>query len=298
MKTYPKVSIGIPTCYGGQSLVDTIKTIYNSDYKGEVEILVEADKTPLSSEVRKTLRRMKVKLHWNKTEGSQFKKLNQIIKRASGEIFIFTQDDIVFEPKAISEIVKAFNLDNQLTMQGAQVLSLPAETFFESTMITMMRLSQRIARSWNKGENYLLASARCLAFKKSHINKFRFFDQVVNTDVYMYFENQRLQGKFKPSQKAKVFIRNPQSLKDQLGPSSRYQYSKLDVSRFFKQDITDQFKIPVSSLLKGLIVEIFTNPIGLFSYSLVFFYTRLKRQSLKKALRTSWEIDISTKKVV
>lgn len=290
-----KVTVGIPTCYGGQSLVETVKTLRASEYDERFEILIEADRTPLTAGVKKVLLGMGVKLHWNKIEGSQFKKLKQTIKKATGDVFIFTQDDIVFDKEAIQEIVKAFEKDPQLTMYGAKVLPLPPQTFFESTMVTMMKLARTIATSWNKGDNYLLASARCLAFRKSHLNKFRLFDNLTNTDVFMYFENKRLNGKFRPSEKAKVFIRNPQNIKDQIGPSSRYQYSQIEVSRYFKEDLAPHFKIPLKLILRGMILEFLKDPIGFFSYVLVFAYTRIKKQTMQKALRTSWELDLSTK---
>ncbi len=289
------ITVGIPTCYGGQSLVETIRSLRASNFKDNFEIMIEADRTPWSREVKESLKKMGAKSHWNSIEGSQCKKLNQIIKKAQGDIFIFTQDDIIFDAETLNEIHKAFSEDPKLTMAGIRVLPLKPITYFEGVMGVMLKVVDKIVRRWNSGDNYLMANGRCLAFKTSFLKKFRISDKLINTDAFMYFENESLKGKFSSLNQAKVFIRTPQNIKDQIGPSSRFQYSKIEMSHYFNENLSSQYAIPLNVLIKAAFQEFLSNPVNFSVYILVHLYTRFKKQPKEKALRTLWRIDSSTK---
>ncbi|MBI2012268.1 hypothetical protein HYS91_05905 [Candidatus Daviesbacteria bacterium] len=290
-----RITVGIPTCYGGQSLVDTVKSLRASSFKDDFEIAIEADRIPWTKNVKNSLKKMGVRSHWNNVEGSQCKKLKQIISKMDSDIFVFTQDDIIFDTKTLNEIYWAFSNDSGLTMVGARVLPLKPITFFESVMGVMLRAMDRIITTWNNGDNYLMANGRCLAFKTSFLKKFRITDRLINTDAFMYLENKYLGGKFRPLKQAKVYIRTPQSIKDQEGPSSRFQYSKEEMSEYFARDLTKEYKVPLNILFMAALKEFANNPVHFFAYVLVYIYTRLKKQPKQKALKTLWKIDESTK---
>lgn len=292
-----KITVGIPTCYGGESLVETVKSLRESNFKDNFEILIEADRTPWSDGVKKALKKMGVKSHWNGVEGSQCKKLNQIIRKTRSDIFIFTQDDIIFDPQTLNEIYQAFVSDPKLTMAGVRVLPLKSLTFFEGALGVMLRGIDRIVTHWNRGDNYLMANGRCLAFRTTHLKKFRLSNSLINTDMFMYLENKHLGGKFNAIDNARVFIRVPQKINDQIGPSSRFQYSKEEMSHYFNYDLSNEYKVPLKVLIYAAFKELISNPINFSLYILVYFYTRLKKQNKEKALRTIWRIDSSTKQV-
>lgn len=290
-----KITVGIPTCYGGQSLAETVRSLRASEFKDSFEILIEADRTPWTDDVKKELKDMGVKSHWNDVEGSQCKKLKQIISKTKSDIFIFTQDDIIFDSQTLNEIYRAFLGDSELTMAGVRVLPLRPITFFESVMGVMLRTVDRVVTIWNGGNNYLMANGRCIAFRTSFLKKFRITDKLINTDAFMYFENKYLDGKFRPLKQAKVYIRTPQNIKDQVGPSSRFQYSKEEMEHYFTHDLSTEYKIPLNILFIAAFKELINNPVNFLLYVLVYIYTRLKKQSRQKALRTLWKIDESTK---
>ncbi len=290
------VTVGIPTCYGGESLVATVKSLRNSNEYGNAEIIIQADRTPIKPEVRKKLTDMGAEIYWNDKEGSQFKKLNQIIKRAKGDIFIFTQDDIIFDKSALSEIVNTFKENQMVTMIGTRVLPLPALTFFESAMTTMLHIVDKTGRAWNKGDNHLMASGRCLAFRTDFLRKYIMPETIVTGDAYLYLENRRLGGEFTYTPKGIVYIRCPQTIKDQLGPSFRYQYSEQELSKYFG-DVKKEYEIPKNALIKAFLNVLTMNPVSTPFYVFVYIYTRVKKRSVAKVANTIWSVDSSTKAV-
>jgi len=182
-------------------------------------------------------------------------------------------------------------------MAGIRILPLPPQTFFESAMAAMVNLVDSIGRRWNRGQNYLMASGRCLAFRADHIKKFDMPEGVVNGDMFMYLQNKKLGGKFRVLKEASVYIRCPQKISDQVGPSSRYQYSLKEMMSYYGPQAAIEYKIPIRVLFWGFLEEFIKHPISLISYIGVFIYTRLNKQPEKKVIDPVWDVDASTKQI-
>lgn len=289
------VTVGISTCYSGKSLVTTVDSIRKSDNGKSVKINIEADRTPIRKSIMHGLKKLGVKVHWNSVEGSQFKKVKQMVDACKSDIYISTQDDVIFDKDTINEIIKAFQEDPKLTMVGIRIFPLPPVTFFESAMTSMLRIVDSIAQKWNKGDNHLSSSGRCLAFRASHLKKFRIPQTIVNGDMFFYLENKHLGGKFKLLKNAKVFIRCPQHLKDQVAPSSRYLYSKEEMENYFEASLENEYKIPKAVILLALVEELANRPVSTVTYLIIRIYTFIFRQPKKIVSNPVWKVDASTK---
>lgn len=291
-------TIVIPTCYGGDSLIATAKSIYASKNVDAFRFMIISDRTPIKPETKKILSDMGIEIYWNEKEGSQPKKLLQAREKVTSDLYIFTQDDIYFSPNALSEIISAFEKDPQLTMAAAGVLPMePSHTLVEKGMAANIKMVYSIAKKWKHGNNYLAASGRCLAFRMSLFEKYTIPDILVNADMYFYLENKRHGGKFTMLPKAKIYIRPPQHLKDQVGPSSRFQYQQEELKKFFHYDYSHEYNLPKKILIAVTLKEFITNPVGLISYLYVYAYTRLKKQAKQKVVNPVWDVDASTKKI-
>ncbi len=295
LKSNLTVTIGITTCYGGESLVQTVQSIRSAQMGEESRLIIQADRTPITADVKKRLQDLNVELYWNEVAGSQFKKLKQIIDRTASDIFIFTQDDITFETDTITEVVTEFSKNSAVTMVGVRILPHISESPVGAMLSSMVRLIDKIAFYWNSGRNYLSASGRCLAFRTSLLKKFRIPESVVNGDMYLYLENRRLKGRFERSDFSKVYIRCPERLKDHIGPSSRFQYSQEELQNYFNFDIKPEYKLPFSAILRAVMAEFFRFPITFTGYLAILTYTRFFRQNKKIVSNTMWNIDTSTK---
>ena len=293
----PTLTVGIPTCYGGESLVATIKSLRQSRGVPFFRLVVVADRTPILDEIKRELKQMGVELYWNKKEGSQMKKVKQMIAMLDTDIFVHTQDDIIFHPDALSEILKAFEMDPGVTMIGSRILPLPPHGSFEAGMASMVRLVDRISRRWNRGDNRLMASGRCLSYRVSHLKKFDIPDEIINSDMFMYSMNKKLGGKFHASRDSVIYIRAPQSFRDQIGPSSRFQFQKDEIAEYLDVEDLRDYAIPVRAFIPAVIAESMAHPLALLWYVGIFIMTRLKRQEGKIVRNPVWEVDQSTKEI-
>lgn len=292
------ITVGIATCYSGDSLVKTVESIRNANLGESVKILVTADRAPMSKTVLDGLKRLRVGVTWNNVEGSQFKKVKQMIDKCKGDLYISTQDDVTFDKNTIEEIVNTFSKDINLTMAGIRILPLKPETFFESAMTSMLYLIDKVSGRWNKSDNHLSSSGRCLAFRIKHLKKFRIPENIVNGDMFLYLENKKLNGKFKQIKNSLVYIRCPQRLKDQIAPSSRYLYSKIEMQNFFNQKLESEYKISKQLLFKSLIEVFISQPIQTIFYILIRIYTFIFRQPKAVVSNPVWKVDTSTKKII
>jgi hypothetical protein len=298
MKKKLTATIIIPTCYGGDSLIATAKSLYDSTNVAEFRFIIISDRNPIKPMTKKILNAMGVEIYWNRVEGSQPKKLLQARKKVTSDLYIFTQDDIHFEPETLSSIINAFEKNPKLTMAAAGVLPVEkSETLVEKGMASNIRMVYNIARDWKHGKNYLAASGRCLAFRMSLFSQYTIPEILVNADMYFYLENARLGGMFTMLPEARIYIRPPQKLKDQVGPSSRFQYQNEELKKFFPFDYSKEYILPKAAVFKAAITELFTHPVGLLSYGFIFAYTRLKKQSKRVVGNPVWKVDVSTKQI-
>ena len=282
------ITIGIPTRYGGIDLVPTIESVRASIGVVIDRLLVVADRTPIPPEIKNRLRELGVELVWNDKEGTWVKKIKQMLAMCTTDIFITTQDDVIFEPNTVAEIAKAFEEGEHVTMVSSAILPLVAKTFFESILSVGVRVSGRIASFWNGGDNYLSASGRCLSFRTKFMEKFEIPEQIINADAFLYFKNKELGGVMRHASQSIVCIDQPKTLREQLGPSSRYQISKTELSRYFKNDISAEYRIPLYVGVRAVFAEFLRRPFRTLAYVGVFAYTRARRLPITKIANPFW----------
>lgn len=300
MKKQKKLSltVGITTCYGDESILDTVKSILESEGIGKFRFIIIADRVPISEKIKKVLQKNDVELIENKNESSQIVKQKQILAMTTSDIIILTQDDVLYDKGDLAKIVKAFEKDDNLTMVSVRNQPVKPTNFFEAILNTGTNINNRIAKIWRKGDNYLTVIGRCMAFKTSFIKqKFRMPDNVATTDAYYYFENKKNKGKYKFLPDVPVYFKNPQNLTEHMRKSSRFQYSQLEMSHYFPH-LEKEYIKPTNIVMYAMIQEFLSNPIFFVLYLGVYIYTRMKKLTPSYVLNAVWEVDSSTKKVL
>lgn len=291
------LTVGITTCYGGESILETVKSIRASKGIDKFRFIIVADREPISSKIKKELKKHGVELIENKVEGSQFKKKKQILKLCNTDLIIFTNDDVLFDPDTLSEVVTEFEMNQEITLISVNNQPTQSSSLVERTINVGTNIVNRIAKNWNEGDNYLSMIGRFEATRTKWIKTyFELKDDVVSSDQYMYFENKKYGGMYKYLPTVSVYFRNPQNLKEHLRKSSRFQYSKEEMSKYFGY-VSDNYKVPNLIFLDAIIKEFLKNPIFFIFYILISLYTRFFKISFKESLNPNWQVDTSTKKL-
>ena len=294
---YLTLTVGITTCYGGESILETVKSIRASQNIGKFRFIIVADRNPISESVKEALKKYDVELIENKEEGSQFKKKKQILKLCNTDLIVFTNDDVLFGHDTLSTVVEEFQNNNKVTLVSVKNLPMKTDSLVERSINVGTNIVNRIAGGWNNGDNYLSMIGRFEATRTKWINRyFELKDDVVSSDQYIYFENKKHGGVYKYLPFVSVNFRNPQSLNEHLRKSSRFQHAKTEMSNYFGY-ISRDYRIPSFIFLKSIINEFLTNPIFFAFYVFISIYTRIFKISSKESLNPVWEVDVSTKKI-
>lgn len=289
------LTVGITTCYGDSSIIHTIKSVRNSKGVYNFKFILIADRIPLKPELKKELKKYNVTVLENKTEASQVKKQKQILKLTNTDLIIFTQDDILLDPHALELTVKEFTKNPKLTMVSIPYKSVAPTTLFENIINVGTEYVNRLASYWNSGDNYLSSVGRFMAFRTKFIkNKFRMPETIATSDAYYYFENKFSGGTYKLITDTTVYFKNPTNMKEHLRKSSRFQYSNLEMSKYFKK-VDNEYIIPKHIIVKTLFEQFIKSPVRTTLYFGVFFYTRILKLAPSTVLNAVWEVDLSTK---
>ncbi len=291
------VTVGIPTYYGGSSLVKTVESIRASTYDGPLTILVSVDGKPLDSDIRKQLIDLGVRVIENKERGGQVARIRQIVSLCETDLLIQTQDDILFTPHTVTELVKGFEEHPNVTMESGKVVPLPATNFFEKVVHVGVSISYTIGKHWNRGDNYFLAGGRCLAFQTEMAKKLDMPEEVLNSDTYLYFLNQKLGGSFYHVPSAIYFMRSPKTLADHMKQSKKYQHVSKEIQHYLGIDITNVQPLPASLRVLAFVQELLRNPLLALCYLGVLFYTRSQGKDMYENVTRFWDTDASTKEL-
>ncbi len=298
MKTKTKklsLTVGITTCYGDISIIDTVKSIRNSKGVDDFTFIIIADRVPVSDEIKKGLKKYGVRLIENKKESGQVTKQKQILSLSKTDITVFTQDDIILDPNVLSAVLKRFTDNPKTTMISIPYKPVKATNLFENVINVGTNVANKTAKFWNNGDNYLSVIGRFMAFRTNTLKKFR-MPAVAASDNYYYFENKRMGGKYEYLPKVSVYFKNPQNMIEHLRKSSRFQHSQKEMLHYFG-DISKEYRAPKIAIVKAAVQEFLENPISTFLYMFVFVYTRILKMKAKSVLDPVWEVDVSTKKI-
>jgi glycosyltransferase involved in cell wall biosynthesis len=298
MKKTLSFTVGIPTYNSTQSLVETVKSIRASKDVDDFRLIVSVDGPTMSKEIENALKPYNVDIVQNKIREGQTARNKQIGKLTNTDVLVMTQEDVIFDKHTLSIIVKAFSHNPKLTMASARLYSLVPETLIEKILGIGTNLTKEISSGWNGGDNYLLAIGRCLAYRTKMYKSFEIPNQVVNCDAYYYVENKRLKGIYKNIPSATLFYRNPQSMKEHLKQVGRFVYSQNELTKYFGEQVLDEYKIPSAALFKALLIEFFRNPVLFILYSAVKMYTGIKTMNSYSDVSLYWDTDKSTKKIL
>ena len=291
-------TICITSCYGKRQILETVKSIRSSEDGQLFRIIIIADSVPVPSDVKKQLKNFSVELIENPYKSSAFAKQKQIIERCQDEILILTQDDVLFPPRTLTEVIKTFTRNPEVTFVGVKNEPLKPENLFESGVNTGTNLLNRIAGYWNKGNNYLACLGRLMAFRTAWLKELEVESESVSLDAYLYFENKKSGGEYKCLWQAPLYFRNPQNIQEHIRKSSRFQHSRLEMASYHRFDkLEKEYAVPTRAVIRAGIEELVKNPVGLLAYIWIFSFTRLFAIRPELCLFANWQVDLSTKKI-
>ena len=113
-----------------------------------------------------------------------------MIGKTTSDIYTYLQDDITFDENTINEILNAFENDTSLTMAGIRIFHYRPKHTLGAAMGSMVRIVDTIAQLWNDTPIIWLAQREMSCVSEPHLKRFRIPENVVNSDMFYYLEEQ------------------------------------------------------------------------------------------------------------
>ena len=291
------MTVGIPTYYGGQGLAEAAKSILASKGIEKFRFIVTVDGNPLKDDIRQQFIDLGVEVIENEERGGQVARIKQLIALCDTDILVLTQDDIRFQSDTLAKILRGFENHPETTMIGARMLPVPAKTFLEKVVERGAQLTHRIGDLWQQGDNYLLASGRCLAFRSFMAKKLVIPEEVINSDAYLYFENKKNDGAFLALRDAIVFNKSPQKIQEHIKQNKKFEYSQAELEKYLDGiNLKSEYMIPRLIVIRALLSEFIAHPVLTVSYIVLQIYVKFHKNPFVNVKRF-WDTDVSTKRV-
>lgn len=298
MKKRLTLTVGITTCFGDNSILDSVKSIRAAKGVSKFRFIIVADRVSINPWLKKQLKKYDIELIENKVEGSQVSKQKQILRLTKSDLVLLTQDDILLEPEVLETVIKRFEKNPKTDFISILNEPIKPTSFFESCLNIGTNIANRIAKYWNNGDNYLSVVGRFMIFKTDFLKKnIKLEDSVATSDAYYYFATKRAGGKYEYLPEVGVLFKNPQNMKEHLRKSSRFQFSKLEMNRYFK-GLDKCYKLPKIIAIRAMAEEFILHPLRFIGYMGIFAYSRILKMKPSYVLNAVWEVDLSTKKVI
>ena len=297
MKKKLTLTVGIPTYYGGPALVNAAKSVLDSKSVDKFRLIVNIDGNPLEPEIEKQLLDLGVDVVFSKERGGQVARIKQMIGMTDTDILVLTQDDIQLAPDTLANILKTFGNYPKLTMIGARMRSKKTNKIMEKIVDVAVEGNNELGRRWKNGNNYLMASGRCMAFRADFIKKFDIPEGIINSDSYLYFENKRKGGEFLALSEAVVFNKTPETLKEHLKQSRKFSVSKGENEKYAGENLSGEYSIPLKPKLEAFAAILLRKHIWAILYLGINLYTKIVGRNMYKDAVRFWETDKTTKKV-
>ncbi len=279
-----------------------IKSILSQKINGFIldEILVISDgSTDKTVEIVKSFSFPIIRVKEYKDRLGKSTRLNEIYSCVKSDIVVQPDADVIFAHEfVLQEIITPFYKDENVGMTGGNPLPIKPKTFIEKSVNCTLDAYIPIKRTLKNGNNILSATGRLLAIRKNVFSKIIVPKETIANDAYVYFCNLTLGYQYRFSQKATVYFRSPQNLKDHMNQITRFAATKYWMKKYFPSDLVDkEYYISIKELRRNKLRVFLRNPIHSLFIFLINKYCEIKVFFIKEKINPLWDIVYSTKKL-
>lgn len=301
MTNKTSVTIGIPAYNEAGNIGKLLQALLSQDYRGLIlkNIIVVSDhSTDNTDKIVKSFRNKSIKLISNQKRSGQMFSQNRIMDVTSSDVLVLLNADIIPADKLlIRSLVKPIQKNLQIGIVGGDTISKKGRTFFENILISGREFRKDIYKNINQASNIYLCHGRVRAFNRMFYKKFRFSDDLPE-DAYSFLKCKSLGFKFYFEPKAKIIFRSPESFKEHMKQSQRYQQGKYNLQKYFdEKSLRQAYYIPKKLIFEKMAVFFAENPFMFICYFIVLLLSRINIKSEKLANYSLWDISTSSKNI-
>jgi glycosyltransferase involved in cell wall biosynthesis len=296
------ITVGIPAYNEEVNIVNLLKDLKDQKLSKnyllrQVIVISDGSKDDTVQEAKK-IKWTKLKVVAGRKNKGKASRLNQIARLADGQALVFLDADIRISDRSFLQKLIYPIMNDKADLTSSAIDEIIPRSSFEKALDVSMQLKSNLFNEFKKGCNVYNCHGPARAIDKKLYKKLK-FPQDAGDDMYTFLKCIKLGMRFKYIENVCVSYRLPETKKEHLTQSWRFNWSK-DYYRKEYSDrfLSDQFKIPLSVTF---IAGVKSFPILIKNLNHTFYYIVLWLESLlykRKLLDigSTWNV-VSTKEV-
>ncbi len=294
-----KVSAAIAAYMAENNILPLINSLLQQEERGFelTEILIhcdgDEDKTKELVESHYLNAKVPVRVLQTMPRKGYANAIKTIFENTTSDYVITLNDDVhVKDTELFIKVMTAFMKDSKIGMVTGRPVYTTDDTFFGKALASTQRAYHASQYFTRGGHTAKTVDGKLMAFSRKYITTFKFpedLSQMGNTDCYTYFVAITQGFKYRHAYEAVVYGKNPGTVKDYIKFTLRCNASNAILRKSFASELIDyEYLIPKKYLLKGLLKELFRNPLGLFYIFLVNKYIKNTSYHSKQKFNPTW----------
>lgn len=189
IKNYPKISFLVPCYNDGETIGDTIKSIYSSYDSNKLELIVINDNSSDDSlaQIKKIAEKYPLRIINNEVNLGKAKSLNLAYKKTKYDLLWVVDSDLILNKKALDDVLARLQSDENI---GA--VSCPYRLIGKGTFIRMQEMEYNMMSLLLRAYNRFSAMALwggCLAVRKKEFERAGLFSEnMLTEDIDLAFK--------------------------------------------------------------------------------------------------------------
>lgn len=300
MKDVHSISVGIAAYNCQDNIFPLLKSILSQKIIRKVDQIIvysDASQDQTVKEARKIKGKKIIVIDAKKRQGFAHA-VETLLRLNKSEITILLNDDIkITDGHFIEKISKAFTHE-RVGLVTANPQPIRPKGFIEKAANSAFRVYEKMRYTMRNGNNEFTCDGKVLALSKSFIKSLKMpknYEQIGNTDSFIYFSCLANGFKYKHVKKAVVKFKLPSNLKDYLSLTIRNNTDPYILKGKFGKLVEREYKKPKLAFCYFGIIEFFKNPIGAIFIFIFGLYVINKAKQVRKAFNPTWDIVLSTK---
>lgn len=295
-----KITVGIPAFNEEANIKRLLKSLISQKLPANFQLeeikVVSDGSTDKTADKVKSIKEKRLKLYNYSERLGKNARLNQLFKNLSGDILVlFDADTLISDQKVLANLTKPFSQIEKLGLVAGNAQPLEAKTLIEEAVNNFIHSLNFMKSRINMGNNIFSVRGPIIAMSKEFVGRVT-LPLNVPDDRYLYLKCLQLGFNFFYSDKASVFFRSPQTLKDQINQGLRFLTDKQNLYKYFDSKLIDScYFVPAKLKIGMLIFQILKNP---FAYlTMKFIHLQILRAKNRK-LNHKWSMVLSSKKLI
>ncbi len=227
-----------------------IRSFIEQDIKTKNEILVVCPDIETKRIVEKYSKKHPEIKHIQDPGKGKSYALNQVLKKAKGDILILTDGDVNVGKNSVNEIIKKFKDPLIGCVSGRPISKNPKNKMIGYWSHLLFDAGAHNIRKENSKKGFLECTGYLFAFRNKVINKIP-LDVAEDTVIpYMFWEKGY---RIEYAEKALVFVKNPQTFRDWMKQKKRTAKAHETLDKYVDIRTTPRIKTLKNEIKKGLI---------------------------------------------